>query len=77
MSEMLLTEWLASHPTRQLLRCLRQRQAGTLQAFQAGNPVEPMAQGRLAALHELERLLSGPTSDVERVFEAATKDGKP
>ena len=71
-----LTEWLTSPETRVLVHYLRRRQAGTLQTFLSGQPVDPLMQGRAAALHELEQLLTQPADYVRKIFETALKEQK-
>lgn len=76
MQEAGLTEWLSSRETKLLLIFLRQRRVAAVQTFLAGQPVEPVAQGRAAALHELETLLVSGVDGVKRVFEIALKEQK-
>lgn len=76
MSEVVLTEWLNSRETKLLLVCLRHRRAATLRQFLAGQVVDPVTQGRAAALHELEALLTSPPEQVKQVFETASREHK-
>lgn len=71
-----LVAWLDNPATKALLVCLRRRQAPTVVKFLAGNPVDPVEQGRAAALHEIEQLLSLPASEVERIFREALRERK-
>lgn len=76
MQEAVLTDWINSQGTQLLLVYLRRRKAETLKTFLQGQPVDPVHQGRAAALHELETLLLLPADDVKKVFEAALKEQK-
>lgn len=71
-----LREWLDSRGTKLLLAYLRRRKTGAVQTFLAGQPVETLAQGRAAALHELETLLTGSPDKLKEVFETALKETK-
>lgn len=73
MQEQALTDWLNSPGTRVLVHCLRLRKAAALQMFLAGEPVTQVDQGRAAALHEIEELLTAPVDQLKYVFEAALK----
>ena len=66
-----LTEWINSPETRALVAYLRNRQAPTVHRFRLGQPVDPLAQGRAAALYEIERLLSMPSDEARQVIEKA------
>jgi hypothetical protein len=50
-------EWKDSPVTAALLHYLRQRRDRAVQTYLAGNPVDPVAQGRASALDQLARLL--------------------
>lgn len=76
MQEVALTEWLNSRGTQLLLVALRQRRAPTMAAFLAGQPVDLVTQGRAAALHELETLLTSRPDAVRKAFETALKEHK-
>lgn len=74
MSEADLTAWLNSPETRMLAVYLRRRKAETVQTFLLGQPVDPVKQGRAAALHELEQLLASPAANVQMTFEVAIRE---
>lgn len=74
MSEAGLTAWLDSRGTKVLLAYLRHRKTGPVRTFLAGQPVDPTSQGRVAALHELETLLTSPPDKVKEAFENALKE---
>jgi hypothetical protein len=69
MSQLVLTEWLNSRETAALVAFLRRRRGAAVQTFLAGQPVDLVTQGRAAALHEIETLLSGRPEHVKQVFE--------
>ena len=71
MREQVLTEWLASPETQALARYLRRRKGPAVGMFLAGSEVEPVAQGRAAAFHELETLLTKPADEVREILEGA------
>jgi hypothetical protein len=73
MQEQALTEWLASPGTQTLVRFLRRRKAPVVGVFLAGQVVEPIAQGRAAAYHELEVLLTKPADEVRTILEGGAK----
>ena len=73
MQALRLTEWLNSPETRLLLVLVRQRKAKLVQGFLTGNPVDQLTQGRAAAFHDLEVLLSSSTDHVKATFETALK----
>ncbi len=74
MSEQVLTEWLSSPETQRLVRFLRAVQTGTVRTFLAGQPVDPMMQGRAAAYSDLEKLLALPADKVSEEFNRASKE---
>lgn len=74
MQEVALTEWLNSPGTKALLAYLHRRQVATLQLFLVGETVHPVRQGRVAALHELERLLTSPVDNVRKIFNDVLKE---
>lgn len=76
MSAPVLTEWRSNPGTARLVNYLRQRRAHTVRTFLAGQPVDQVDQGRAAALHELEILLTSPADEIERVFTVAEKASK-
>ena len=76
MQETTLTEWLNRPETRTLVVLLRKTKAATVQGFLAGQPVDPVMQGRAAALHDLEVLLASGADKVKSVFEQALKGDK-
>lgn len=71
-----LAGWLELAETKALLAFLRHRRAGPLQTFLAGNPMDPITQGRAAALHELARLLQGPPEKIKEAFDQAALAAK-
>ncbi len=71
-----LTEWLNSPGTQALRAYLRHRKNPVLSSFLAGSPVQPEAQGRAAAFHELETLLAMPSDEVGKIFETALREHK-
>jgi hypothetical protein len=71
-----LTEWLASPETQVFLACLRQRKAMVLGQFLTGQPVDPTTQGRAAAFHDLELLLTLPADKVQEIFDNVLKEVK-
>ena len=73
MREADLTAWLRNPETQVLLAYLHQRRAATVQLFLSGHPVDPVMQGRAAALHELEKLLTSPQDVVRQEFEKYLK----
>jgi len=74
MQTLSLTEWRNSPETQALLAFLQHRQSPVLSMFLAGNPVPPELQGRVAGLHELETLLTGPVDKVNEVFTKALRE---
>lgn len=76
MREADLTRWLASPETKVLLAYLHQRRAETVRTFLAGAPVDPVMQGRAAALFELEGLLSSPAEQVKQQLENVLREHK-
>lgn len=73
MREADLTEWLGSPETRVLVHYLRRQQAAVVQTFLAGVPVDPVRQGKAAALRELEILLQQPEK-LHEAFKQALKE---
>ncbi len=61
-----LTDWLHGPETQALVRYLGRRKTITIQSYLAGEPVDPVMQGRAAELHELIRLLSETASEKVR-----------
>ena len=57
MPELPLTEWINSLPTKALQGYLHRREKAVTAMFLAGEPVNPVAQGRAAAFHEIATLL--------------------
>jgi len=76
MREADLTEWLNNPVTVALVAHLRQRRAGAVTTFLQGQPVDPVTQGRAAALYELHQLLTSPSDDVRKVFDNAMKENR-
>jgi len=76
MQEAALTEWINSPETQHLVALLRRRRASAVQTFLAGQPVDPVTQGRAAELHELEKLLASPVEKIREVFETALRENK-
>lgn len=74
MTELALTEWLNSRETQALRVYLRRRQALALERFLGGLPVDPVMQGRAAALHELETLLGRTPEDIQKTFETVLRE---
>lgn len=68
--------WRDNPETKALLAYLRRRQAGVVQTFLAGNPVDPKTQGQAAAFHELEKLLTAPVDKLKEALETALKEPK-
>ena len=74
---MTLLEWLNSRETQMLRAVLRSRSRKTLHQFLAGQPVDPVTQGRAAGYHDIEELLGQPADDVKKILEAtASKEQK-
>lgn len=71
-----LETWLNSPETKLLVAYLHHRRAEPLRAFLAGATVEPILQGKAAAFHELETLLTSSASDVGTKFEQITREKK-
>ena len=71
---MTLLEWLNSRETQLLQAALRNRKMETLRLFLAGQPVDPVMQGRAAALHDIEQLLGLPADEVKKILEEASKE---
>lgn len=69
-----LTEWLNSPETRALVALLRVQRGAVMQTFLQGQPVDPVRQGRAAALHDLMAALAMPADEVKRIFETALKE---
>ncbi len=76
MREADLTGWLDRVETKMLLAYLGQRRAGAVQQFLNNQPVDPQTQGRAAAFHELEKLLTSPVENVRKTFEIALREHK-
>lgn len=70
-----LTTWLDSPETKTLVRYLGLRRAETVRTFLAGSPVDPVMQGRAAALHDLEKILTSSPEDVRQTF-SVTREKK-
>ena len=73
---MTLLEWLNSRETQMLRMALRNRKAEALRQFLAGQPVDPMTQGRAAGYHDIEELLGQSADDVKKILEIASKELK-
>jgi hypothetical protein len=73
MRETDLALWLQSPETKLLVAYLRQRRAAPLKNFLAGTLVDPVTQGRAAAWHELETLLTSSAEDVRQQFTVIVK----
>ena len=73
---MTLLEWLNSRETQLLRAALRQRKTEALRLFLAGQPVDPVTQGRAAGYHNIEELLAKPADEVKEILEAASKEHK-
>ncbi len=73
---MTLLEWLNSPETQLLRAALRQRKAEVLRLFLAGQPVDPVMQGRAAGYHDIDTLLGQPVDDVKKILEEASKEKK-
>jgi len=73
---MTLLEWLNSRETQLLQAALRNRKMETLRLFLAGQPVDPVTQGRAAAYNDIETLLGQPADEVKMVLETASKEHK-
>lgn len=70
MQEMSLLEWVNSPQTQALKAWARHQQQPAVRQFLAGrNLVEPLTQGRAAAFHDVELLLSLPVDDLRRNLE--------
>lgn len=76
MPEYNLTEWLIRAETKALLAYLRHRRTSTVQSFLAGEPPDPVRQGKAAAHYEIEQLLSQPAEKIREVFDNALKEIK-
>ena len=73
---MTLLEWLNSRETQLLRAVLRQRKTEALRLFLAGQPVDPVTQGRAAGYHDIEVLLGQPADEVKKILEEASKEQK-
>ena len=71
-----ITDWLNHPVTAALVAHLRLRRAGPVTSFLQGQPVDPVTQGRAAALYELHQLLTSPNEEVKKVFDNALKETK-
>jgi len=76
MSEADLTEWLSSPGTRALRVLLLRKRSEAVNLFLAGQPVDPVTQGRAAAYNDIEALLSGTPEKLKSVFDSALKEAK-
>jgi hypothetical protein len=72
-----LVEWLANPATARLVLYLRLKRAPTVKTFLQGNPVDPVQQGRAAAFHDIEALLTASVEDVQKAFDDAQRELKP
>lgn len=75
MPALTLTEWRNSPEMAALLACLRRRKLAAVQTFLAGSPVDPVTQGRTAALHDIEELLTKPVDELRAILEAELNQG--
>jgi len=73
MQEQVLTEWLVSPETQALVHYLRRRRAPAVDSFLAGAAIPEVLQGRAAAFHEIERLLTKSADEVRKIFERNEK----
>ena len=69
-----LETWLNSPETKLLVAYLHRRRAEPLNNFLAGTEVSPVTQGKAAAWHELEKLLTSPPEHAQQIFEIFTRE---